>query len=301
MPVIYKFTMIFEGPSHGAQEAWYFPQDTADLAAAMLNVQPVVLARAALLGREWSVKGWKCSQVLDATGKKVVRRSRLHKDFLAGIPTEGAAESNISLQVLFQTADGANQKFVDLVGPWDAIFQDGDAYNVGYGDWSTRMNNWATKLRTQKMGWFAVDQKQQAKITDYTFDPLTGHTTYQLAAPDVGPPPTGITWPELDVPARVIVEFPLSRNPLDGVQLVVPNSAGEPGTAGLLPVTAKPRPAEPFTVQGKMIFETFKFVQWGISGGQPIPGFFEGQNPMSRKRGRPLLASRGARPRTVRW
>ncbi len=301
MPVIYKFTIVFSGPSHGAQEAWFFTQDEANLSTAMTTVDPVARNRQALLGREWSIKAWKCSQVLDAAGKKVVRRSRLHKDYLVGFADQGSAETNTSLQVLFQTFDGANQKFIDLVGAWDSVFKDGDAYDPTVADWQTRFNKWTKSLDKAKMGWMAVDTKQKAKIVDYTFNPLDGHTTYTLDPVAVGPPPTGITWPELGVPTRVSVEFPITRNPLDGVQIVIPNQeAGDVGV-GLTPVTAKPRPAEPFTVQGSMTFETFKFVQWGISGGQPVPGFVEGQNPMSRKRGRPLLASRGARPRTVRW
>jgi hypothetical protein len=301
MAVTYKFTTIFSGPSHGAQEAWFFQQTSADLTLAMKLVDPIVRARQALLGREWSIKAWKCSQMLDDAGKKVVRRSRLHKDFLVGDPGQGAAESNVSLQVLFQTADGVNQKFLDLVGAWDGIFQDGDAYNNDFAGWRTAFNTWTKSLNKANMGWMAVDAKQTAKVTGYTFDPATGFTTYELAPVVVGPPASGITWPELGVPTRVAVEFPIIRNPLDGVQIVIPNLTALVGPPGLAPITAKPRPAEPFTVQGKMVYDTFKFVQWNIAGGQPIPGFVEPQNPMTRKRGRPLLASRGARPKTVRW
>jgi hypothetical protein len=110
---------------------------------------------------------------------------------------------------------------------------------------------------------------------------------YALAAP-------GISFPVLGRPYRVDVEFPLSRSPLDGTQIVIP-------TSNTSAITAKPRPASPFVVQGVMKVRGGQFVSLSQTNNQGNPGTVIAQNPMIHKIGRPLYTSRGRSAPIARW
>ena len=137
------------------------------------------------------------------------------------------------------------------------------------------------------MGWLHRVPDAGTAITNYVFDSTTGHTVYTLGA--------AVTWQvPFGVPQKVSVEFPLSRSPLDGVQIVIPQT---PTSC----VTAKPRPAAPFTVQGQLHQFTQVFVHVGEQAPQGPLGTVVGQNPVGRKRGRPLLVGRGRSVNRARW
>lgn len=287
MPALFRHTLIFEGGGHGFSEALYFEMPSDDIAAAQLYVEPIKDKRAPLLGTETQIKGDRVTLVINAAGNPVKNRALVRKFHLPGNANEHSCPSNLSLQVQWSTVDASKKKLMFMGGVWRNIFPNLDAFNPNYGTWGSQFQAWRSLMQEKKMGWLAAPGGSEAIITGYTFDADTGFTTYTIAA-------GGIVWPNLSKPVPVSVEFPLSRSPLDGRQLVIPLTATSIQTA-------QQRPAAPFTVPGKMVLKSPTFVSIGVAPPLNIPGSINAQNPMSRKRGRPLLVSVGKAPVQRRW
>lgn len=286
MPFTFKHTLIMEGLGHGASESWYFQMPTASLDLAFTQVADIKNKRAKLLGKEAYLKGERIALVVDDAGVKVTNKVRTGKFYLAGNQAQPAEESNVSLQCLAMDAEQDNRKLVFLFAPWRSIFPGGDSYDPSGTTWLTFFNQWAAAVKNAGMGWMGVTTLEEKKITNYVFDPLTGRTTYTLEAP-------GLTWPSTIDPQKVSVSFPVIKSPLDGVQMVIANSATSC-------TTTQPAPAFPFMLAGKMRRLGLGFVGLNVPAGPVLQGSIEAQNPVSRKRGRPLLVSRGraqVRPR----
>jgi hypothetical protein len=279
MPFLWKYTTIIDGLGHGYSETLYFEMPTRSFADAAANVADLTNKRRPLLGAQHNIKGTRLALVLDDAGAKVTRRTLVNKFFLAGTQSRPSAESNISLQVLFTSGGGGQKKIMFMAGPWRDIFPFGDALDPNVGTWQTLFNQWVAALKAAKMGWLAVDNTVERPITSYSFDPANGHTTYVFGG-------GGFAWPSLTKPVRLTVEFPLSKSPLDGVQLVLAADATHA-------TTAKPRPAAPFTIAGLARLQSRGFVTVGAPDANTPAGTIQAQDPVSRKRGRPLLVSRG--------
>lgn len=287
MPTRWKYTLIFEGRGHGWTETFYFENGSDDFNAARTQVTNIPDKRAPLLGKECFIKGDRLARVINAAGVKEKRRVDVKRMFLVGNQSQSADQTNMSLLTRWTTGDLAFNRLVFMGGVYDACLPAPDVFTPA-GNWTTNFNAWVAACQQANLGWLTSGRTVPATIDGYTFDPDTGHTTYSLLAP-------GLVWPNgLGKPNKVGVEFPLSKSPLDGTQIVVPLSATSA-------VTAKPRPAKPFTIQGLMVlFEpTFKTV--GTAGGGQALGTIKEQVGASRKRGRPLLESRGRQPVRPLW
>jgi hypothetical protein len=284
---LYKQTLMFETRGHGWSESMYFEQPTNDLATAQTFIATVKEKRALLLGKEASIKGERIALIRTDVGAPVKRQAILTKVFLPGYSSESACESNISLQVQMSNSTRTKKKLIFLGQPWRAVFPDVDSFNKNYPGWGTQFQQWRAVLQEKKMGWLYAVPVASLVITTYQFSSVTGHTTYTTNAPLPGA--------VAGEPIRVSVEFPLSRSPLDGVQIVVPGST--PNTY----ITAKPRPAQGFIIEGTMRLLGSQFASVEVGPPLSLPGEIVGQNPVSRKRGRPLLVSRGRLPGTARW
>lgn len=282
---LFKLTWAFSGPDHGASESWYFQRSTQDVQAAFTFIDDLKDKRKKLLGNGWSMKAQRVAMLRTNAGAKVTRATKLSKLYLTSGLDRPAEETNMSLQVLCADSTQQYKKLQFLCGPWQAIFPAADSYVPTAGGWSSYFNQYAASLIAHECGWLHAATTQAAVVSGYEFDASTGHTMMTLTAP-------GMEW-NVGEPIRVSVEFPLSKNPLDGSYLVVPLSAT---TA----VTAKPRPAPPFTVPGTMRILGGEFINLATTNSAGATGTVEGQNPVSRKRGRPLYVSRGRQsPRPV--
>ncbi len=289
---VYRHTLIFEGLGHGASESLYYTiPSPSSVATAFTTLSDVKNRRCLLLGAEWQIKGERIEQVVDDAGVATKRVGGVAKFFLPGVQAQPSCESNISLQVNFNNSTSTQQKLLFMPGCPRSLFPNGDALDVSQaskpGNWLSSFNSWKSLLVSLGASWYSSPVTQGVDITNYVFDPVTGLTTYTLKAP-------GMTWPNNSKPVSVNVEFPLSRSPLDGRQLVIHNSATEC-------YTASPRPAAPYTVQGFMSLRGKVLVSLATTNQQGQKGSITPQNPMSRKRGRPLLVSRGRLPVTRRW
>ena len=284
---LFKHTLIFEGNGHGWTETLYFFANTNDLNVAGANVAGLADKRAPLLGKEAQIKGERLALILNNVGAHVTRKTTVTKYFKPGNQNEPTEDSGTSLQVQFVTGDQGSKKLMFMGGVWRNIFPNGDSFNPAYGTWASAFNQWADFVKTQKLGWLGRVVDQQADITGYTFDPETGLTSYVLGG-------AGITPPNFTDPVRVGVEFPTTRSALDGIQLVVFDDATHCKTA-------KFKPSRPFLIKGKMKTYTYGLLHAGSGGtGQPT-GTITGQNPVDRKRGRPLFVSRGRLANRVVW
>ena len=215
-------------------------------------------------------------------GDKVTRIGQVFRTFKPGVAAQPAAPENVSLQCTFSDSSRRNKKLIFLVGPPKSLFPGANALDTSQlsqpGTWLSAFNSWSSLLKSLGAGWYSAPTTQQSPIIGYSFNADTGITSYTLA--------NAITWPNTDKPIRVSVEFPLSKSPLDGVQLVIP-------TGALTCYTASPRPAAPFTVKGLLRLTGANLIKLNTPSGAVLQGFVVPDVPMSRKRGRPLLVSRG--------
>lgn len=284
---LYRHTLIFAGPDHGATESLYFERPTDDLDEAANYVNGVKDKRAPLLGKEWQCKAERIALVRSDTGTKIVRRSLVKKFYKPGNQSQPSAPTGVSLQVQMADSFKRFKKLMFMCGPYRSIFPNADALDINAGSFLSNFNSWKSLIISLGMGWLGKTTAGQIlSITNYVVDPVTGFTTYTLGA--------AATWPDGNKPFPVFVEFPLSRSALDGPQLVTKINATSC-------VTAQPRPAKPFTVQGLLRIVPTNFINLATTNTTGSPGTVEPQNPMERKRGRPLLAARGRRAVQIRF
>jgi len=285
---IYAQTLIIEGLGHGYSETYYFRFESNNTNLAAAFVAEHRTKRAALLGKQHIIKGERVAKKYSDTMLPIKRQTVIKKYFIQGNQSQNSEESNISLQVLWTAANGLHKKLLFMSGPYRSIFPEGDSFDPGQGgNFTTNFNAWRAYVTLKGMGWIASIPSAPTQISGYTFNPANGRTTYTVSNDLFGPVFDG-------EPVKIRVEFPTIRSALDGVQLVIPLTAT---TA----ITAKPRPSQPFTVPGKMVVFSKEFVSIAEPAGEAQSGTIEPQNPMSRKRGRPLLVSRGRLANQVRW
>jgi hypothetical protein len=282
----FRLTNIFSGPDHGASESWYFTNPSVSPLTALAAVVSLGPKRAALLGKEWGLKAVRCELVTLANGTPVTRQSYLDKTRYASNQSQPAAPSNISLQCICTDSSGQYDKLVFLCGPYLSIFPGGDVYNPqSAGDWNTRFMTWRSGMIAAGMGWRARTPGQKVFIDSYTVDPVTLRTTFILSA--------AVTWPVLKNGVPVQVEFPNQRTDLDGRYLVTPTSTNSC-------TTVLARPASPGRIGGTLTISGSTLVQLNTPSTVSATGAINAENPVSRKRGRPLLVSRGRQPAIVR-
>lgn len=288
---VYRHTLIFEGPGHGSSESLYYEFPTpSTVQSALTALADVKNKRASLLGKEWQIKGERVEQVVNDAGTPVKGIGLVNKFFLPGVQAQPSCETNISLQVLFTDSTMAHKKLLFMAGCPRSLFPNADALDINQGtqpgQWASSFASWRSLITSLGAGWYSAPTDQVVNITNYTVDADTGITSYNLSP--------AMSWPITSKPVMVSVEFPTSRSPLDGRQLVISET---PTTCS----TAKPRPAGAFTVQGVMTLKGKQLIKINAPSPTGTTGSILAQNPVSRKRGRPLLVSRGRAPVVVRW
>lgn len=287
MPLTIGYTNIFDLIGHGAQETLYFQNSATDNLEDMLTlVQPLTDKRRLLLGAQASIKAVKCFVAETAEGVMNPRQSLLKKMFLPGNAGQGSAENSISLQVQFISADKKQKKLMNMVAPWAKIFTNQDAFDNSPPGWLANWNSWQSAVIAAGMGWYRTTWSVNYIINGYTLDPTSGLVT--LAFPAGGP-----VWPRgLNEPQKVKIRFP-GKSTLDGIHVVVPLDATHA-------VIGTPLGTRPFSVAGTLQIPSRSFITVRGGGGQ-VDGIIRPQNPVRRKRGRPLLAGRGRVPGILRW
>lgn len=287
---LFKYTLILEGLGHGISESLYFQSNDESIDNAFKFVASYPGKRIKLIGAGCYIKGARMALVEDNAGNDVERISAVDKTNYFSDVTYPPAESNVSLQVLWTTSDQKHKKIMFLGFPFRNVFVGGDSYVPGAaaaGPWASFFNSWVQICTSLGLGWNTQTIDQEEDITAYTFDPATGLTTFTLKAP-------GLTWPAGVTSQRVTVEFPGGKKSLDGTYDVSPIDATHC-------ISVKPRPTSPFTVKGKMRIYTSSFLTVQTLNPLGLPGTIKGQNPVTRKRGRPLLVSRGRLPVRPLW
>lgn len=283
----WKYTLIFEGRSHGWSETYYFNTDSDDRATALTRVGPLPGKRAPLLGAECRVKGQRLVMWRNTAGIHTVRRGRATRLNLPGTQAHSADQTNTSLLAVWTTADEQYTRNVFMGGAWDDLFPAPEVLNTAVGAWQSFWNQWVAACQTANVGWLNQQEEQRAKINSFAFDAESGLVTFTLAAP-------GLTWNPDDDAVRAQVTYPNIKSALEGTYLVQPIDATHA-------ITIKPRPALQTTLKGTMILREPVLRTIGIPAGQQTPGTIVPIIGVSRKRGRPLLASRGRLPVQIRF
>lgn len=285
----YRIAFILSLSDHGGAEGYYVERVGTTLLGLSDELDALCRKRAALLGRFLALKALRITQLTDDLGAPVTIRGRSFRKNYGGSNTEPACETNVSLQARMTTADGLHSKIAMMAGMWNGIFDDRDTVDLAYKKWIDFWNSFVAEAQARRIGWLSQSVAEKALINGYVVDPDTYRVTYTLAAP-------GLTFAVPTDPQRVSVEFSSGKSPLDGIQIVYPVT----GNLATQFRTAKTRPSLTGYFGGTMRRLAKAFVSLAPAGGQGPAGTVLPETAMSRRRGRPLLASagrRGARPR----
>lgn len=295
MSFLYKYTFSANVPGHGLSETLYFERADDNVDAAVVSVNDVTTKRIRLLGKQGKAVAVRVQLILDNDNPdvEILRRGRLVKfafDQGFGTQANNCCEPNVSLQVAFTTANFTRRKLLMMGGAWAGIFPAVDTYDPNFGAWASYFGQWIQACQAIPFGWLGnSDNPVKYKVTGYVQDPISGLVTFTVQAP-------GITWPNNTDAVSLNIDVPLTRSPLDGKHLVSHSSATTFTT--LKPIGVRPYPP------GQLIqvwIDTDEFVSLAPIPPSNAPGRIDGQNAVTRKRGRPTYASRGRLPTAVHF
>jgi hypothetical protein len=291
MADLYRVTWIFRGPDHGWSESLIYSADGQTPAGVSGIAINTALARAALLGRGYSMKAQRCAKIRFANGQKIKNVVKLNEFnfFPSQEDTNAGDEVNQCVQVQFSNAAGDRKKKMFMGGIPDGINQqDGTLVDADNG-WSGRFNTWKATLAPTtgaSWGWLGDDPATASTVIGYTSD-AQGYVTFSLDTNIFAAPLTNLTGQQT---VRV-KQLNSGHSALNKALVVIPL----PSTAGPPIVyhckTVKAIAVLPFTGNGVMTAYNH-----GYQGSSVI----EAQAITEHKRGRPIGASRGRLPVQVR-
>lgn len=293
MPFVCRVTFSFNGQAQGWSESFYVSSPDGNLTTVAALVDPLAQKRAKLLASGYVLQVVRVSNVIDASGNKILRQGTLAEPNYPGVGAWQPATPNLALLCEWSNANDTRLKKQYMRGIPAGLGDTGkvpDFTTPGAPAWSSNWNAWTSAMVNYPAGWLATAVTSQATITAYTLDDVTGQVTFTLAAPGF----TGWTGP-YGYEARVRVKLP-GKNPLDGTITVIPTSA----TSAFTP---KAHPAAPLPTGQVGIMSLFapNLVTLGpLTTGGPT-GSIDPQRIISHKTGRPTYASRGRRPAVVLW
>lgn len=153
---ILKYLTMFQGiEGYGFTEVHYQQAGTLnpDLGA-LIDVwrDTVVPARAALLGEDYSIVGYRVSYPRKGAIAATSRRKKF-----TGWAQVGGASPSVSLAINFENANFTASKVLHMRGfPDEVEFE--ESYRPDRLDgWEDRLVTWINALKAQQMGWLSVD------------------------------------------------------------------------------------------------------------------------------------------------
>ena len=291
MADLYRVTWIFRGPDHGWSESLIYSADGQSPAGVSGIAINTALARAALLGRGYSMKAQRVALIRFANGTKVKNVVKLNEFnfFPSQADANAGDEVNQCVQVQFSNARGDRKKKMFMGGIPDGISQDDGTLNTADNGWGSRFDTWKGTLapgQGTSWGWLGDDPATAATIIGYTSD-AQGYVTFNLAANLFNAPLTNLTGQQT---VRV-KGLNSGHSALNKAIVVVPtgSTAGPPQVWHC--VTAKAIAVLGFTGNGVMT--AYNHAYQGTT-------IIEAQAITEHKRGRPIGASRGRLPVQVR-
>jgi hypothetical protein len=279
--VTIKTVQYFAGYEQGWQESFIWSQQVEDLNVAEQTIIPLVVKRAKLLAKGYTLVAVKNQIVRNAANAKVLRVADVAEPRLDGNVNWPAAAPNYTLMLQLSTANNLKRAKHYLGGIPAAIGDLGKKPNLNALSFLSQFNAWRIQWQLLNPGWFTSSTAQTAIITNYAQDAATGVVTFTLETP-------GFTWP-VGIGKRYTVHVSMPGvNAVDGnVLVVVKNSTSC--------YTTKPFAVPPFPTGqvGVMTINQLAPVYLGDGGGQQNLGFIDPQRITTHKRGRPTYASRG--------
>lgn len=289
MPFQFRLSLFFDEPKQGWSENYYYTRNDLTLKDQLDEFDQLTFLRAALLGEGASLTHIRCSAIKDLdTGEKVTRVFQGRDINRPATTTNKLCSPHDSLLVKCISADQRKRKDIFLGGVWMRLFDQLRHYQ-SVDDFQTRFMAWAAEVKARGLGWLTQAADNNVQITNYTFDPVTGRTTYVLSGPITFAPGTDSR--------RVTVNFPGGHEALDGVQLVSP-IVGEPNSV----ITTKPRPTHPFDGRlGRMKSYTYSFIALGPTPSNGPNASIDPQRQARRNRGKSSYAEAGRRAAQTRY
>lgn len=291
MADLYRVSWIFRGPDHGWSESLIYSADgTSPNGVSGLAIN-IALARAALLGRGYSMKAQRVALIRFANGVKVKNAVKLNEFnfFPSQTDANDGDEVNECVQVQFSNARGDRKKKMFMGGIPDGINNHDGTLDVTDNGWDAKFRSWATLLAptlTTSWGWLGDDPATASTIIGYTSD-AQGYVTFNLQVNLFNAPLTNTTGQQ----TVRIKQLNSGHSALNKAVVVIPTGS----TAGPPEVwharTVKAIAVLPFSGNGVM-----SAYNHGYQGSTTV----EAQTITTHKRGRPIGASRGRLPVQVR-
>jgi hypothetical protein len=279
MPDLYRATFAFSGKKQGWSESYVFPADnTTPLLLFGTTIQPIAIARANLLAREYVLDACRVAKIRLGDGTPVKRQVKLFSpDLGPSLQTVAntGEQPRSCLVVQASGADGQGTKHVFMRGIPDAIAIDGgDIDPNGAGGFGARFATWRGLMLAAGAGWLGdLKVGEPFNVEGYVSNPgLT--VSFSLA----GTPLNGVA-----VNSRVPIRFKQinGKSKLNGLQTVIVDSPSSCTTVRAIAVAdytaggvgQRYNPIRPFHAAG----------DWGMS------------LIRTRDTGRPSYATRGRR------
>lgn len=177
MPVRYKHTFIFSGRNKGWSESFYTEPSSVNLQSQLTLAANVAVARAQMLGAEYSVQALRVQQTEDAGGLPVKRVGDLNQAI--NLPGPGAWEGAApDLSVLFDWMTSARDahKAVFVGGIWDTVSVQGGQLSPP-PEWNTAWQTWGVKCVEAGYGWLSRVPGTPVAVTNYVQDEADGTVT----------------------------------------------------------------------------------------------------------------------------
>jgi hypothetical protein len=271
-PVVYKTTLVFELGSRGWTESYHYTTAALDYRSASKEIEGLAEARAAMLGRQAFIKGYRVSRQ-DEKNEGFITYKRYEGD-----KDKDCAQPDVALLVTAYDILKAKKKNIYLRGIWDDWEVEGGKFVFEDKAWKKLFAAWSVSLVSPLtgFGWWGIVGRSRANVTDMIADE-EDRLTFSFAS-DVFPPGT------FGTKQKIRLTGINGRSGLNGEHIVEVIGARSC-------ITAVPTRSVTYRFGGRVQFANYGFIKMNALSAQKVT---------SRDSGSPLLESRGrqrAQPR----
>lgn len=271
-PVTYKATFVFEQGARGWTESYHLQSSDLNYANAIERVNKVAEKRAALLGREAFIKGYRISRQ-DEKNEGYLEYKRFD-----GNKDQDCAQPDVAILCTAYDSIAARKKNIYLRGLWDAWEEKGGILTREDKLFQKAFNEWVKVLtaNNEAFGWWGVIGRTRANVSGMTSDD-EDRVTFTFAGDVFAPNLIGTK-------QRVRFTGINGRSGINGehvVEVIGVRSC----------ITAVPTRSVTYRFGGRVTFNAYGFIAIRSVGVQKVT---------SRDSGAPLLESRGRQRATPR-
>lgn len=169
MAAKYRYQIFMNGPYAGASETYYLDIAEQPIWDLLKSLQPIIDARAKMLGRGWVTHSHRLTQVEDELGVKTSRVSfaAYREQSPVSTATNQCLPVNTAVKAQIFSDSQTSWKFVSFAGARKVVASNDSQYTSDAG-WTTDLTAFMQKLAQADLGWFKRDEQASATITGYT-------------------------------------------------------------------------------------------------------------------------------------